>query len=55
LEAYVGDDVTIRAKVDPLATSPLTFTWYKNGIVLQGKTQASLKINGATNIRFWKL
>jgi hypothetical protein len=47
LEAYVGDDVTIRAKVDPLATSPLTFTWYKNGIVLQGKTQASLKINGA--------
>lgn len=47
LEAYIGDVITIRAKVDPLATSPLTFTWYKNGIVLQGKTQASLIINGA--------
>lgn len=47
IEAYVGDDVTIKAKVDPIASSPLIFTWYKNGIVLQGKTQASLKIDNA--------
>jgi hypothetical protein len=47
LEAYIGEDIAIRAKVDPLATSPLTFTWYKNGVVLQEKTQAILKINNA--------
>jgi len=45
IDAYVGDDITIRAKVDPLASSPLIFTWYKNGIILEGKTQASLKIS----------
>lgn len=47
IEAYIGDDVVIKAKVDPAATSPLIFTWYKNGSILQGKTQASLKISNA--------
>jgi hypothetical protein len=47
IDSYIGDDVTIKAKVDPLASSPLVFTWYKNGVVLQGKTQASLKISNA--------
>lgn len=45
IEAYVGDDIVIKAKVDPSATSPLAFTWYKNGTMLQGKTQASLKMS----------
>ena len=47
LEAYVGDNITISARVDPLASSPFVFTWYKNGTVLQGKTQASLRIENA--------
>jgi hypothetical protein len=47
LDAYVGDDIIIKAKVDPSASSPLTFTWYKNGEQLFGKTQASLKIENA--------
>lgn len=47
MEAYVGDDVVISAKVDPIATSPFTFTWYKNGALIKGKTQASLKIDNA--------
>lgn len=47
IDAYVGDDVVIKANVDPFASSPFVFTWYKNGTVLQGKTQASLKISNA--------
>ena len=47
LDAYVGDDIVIKAKVDPSASPPLTFIWYKNGIPLFGKTQASLKIENA--------
>jgi len=49
IEAYVGDNVVISAKVDPLATSPFTFTWYKNGVLIDGKMQASLKID---NVQF---
>lgn len=45
IESYIGDDVVIKAKVDSSASSPLTFTWYKNGSILQGKTQASLKMS----------
>lgn len=44
IEAYVGDDVVISAKVDPVATSPFVFAWYKNGKIIQGNTQASLKL-----------
>jgi len=47
LDAYVGDDIVIKAKVDPSASAPLTFVWYKNGKPLFGKTQASLKIENA--------
>lgn len=48
VDAYVGEDVTIRATVDPSATGPLNFTWYKNNIVLLGKTQAALKLPNVT-------
>ncbi len=48
VDAYVGDDITIRANVDAAATGPLRFTWYKNNVVLAGKTTASLKLTGIT-------
>lgn len=44
IDAYIGDDVTIKAEVDPNATGPFTFTWYKNGVALTGQTNASLKL-----------
>ena len=47
-DAYVGDDITIKANVDAAATGPLRFTWYKNNVVLAGKTTASLKLAGIT-------
>jgi hypothetical protein len=43
VDAYVGEEITIKANVDPSATGPLRFTWYKNNIVLPGKTQSTLK------------
>ena len=48
VDAYVGEDITIRANVDAAATGPLRFTWYKNNVVLAGKTTASLKLAGIT-------
>ena len=47
-DAYVGDDITIRANVDAAATGPLRFTWYKNNVLLTGRTTASLKLTGIT-------
>jgi hypothetical protein len=47
-DAYVGDDITIKANVDAAATGPLRFTWYKNNAVLAGKTNASLKLANIT-------
>jgi hypothetical protein len=47
-DAYVGDDITIKANVDAAATGPLRFTWYKNNVVLAGKTNASLKLANIT-------
>lgn len=44
VDAYVGDDVTLKANVDPSATPPLTFAWYKNNVVIVGATNASLKL-----------
>jgi len=48
VDAYVGEDITIRANVDPNATGPLRFTWYKNNTVLPGKTQSTLKLPSVT-------
>lgn len=48
VDAYIGDDITIRANVDSSATEPLRFVWYKNNIVLAGKTNASLKLTNIT-------
>lgn len=47
-DAYVGDDITIKANVDAAATGPLRFVWYKNNVVLAGKTNASLKLANIT-------
>ena len=44
IDAYVGDDITIKADVDPNATGPFVFTWYKDNVVLAGQTNASLKL-----------
>jgi hypothetical protein len=48
VDAYVGDDITMRANVDSAATGPLRFVWYKNNAVLVGKTNASLKLTDIT-------
>ena len=45
VDAYVGEKITIKANVDPAATGPLRFIWYKNNVVLPGKTQSSLKFS----------
>jgi hypothetical protein len=42
--AYVGDDVVIKAIVDQAATGPFTYVWYKNNVVIPGKTLAGLKL-----------
>lgn len=48
VDAYVGEEITIRANVDPGATGPLRFVWYKNNVVLPGKTQSTLKFPSVT-------
>lgn len=48
VDAYVGEEITIRANVDPAATGPLRFTWYKNNVVLPGKTQSTFKLSSVT-------
>ena len=45
VDAYVGEEITIKANVDPAATGPLRFVWYKNNVVLPGKTQSTLKFS----------
>jgi hypothetical protein len=47
-DAYVGDDITIKANVDAAATGPLRFVWYKNNVLLTGRTNASLKLTNIT-------
>jgi len=44
IDAYIGDDITIRANIDSKATGPFKFVWYKNGKILPSQTQASLKL-----------
>jgi hypothetical protein len=48
VDAYVGEELTIRANVDPNATGPLRFVWYKNNVVLPGKTTSTLKFPSVT-------
>jgi hypothetical protein len=50
VDAYVGEDITIKANVEPSATGPLKFTWYKNNIVLPGKTESMLKLSNVTTV-----
>jgi hypothetical protein len=49
IDSYIGDDVTIRANIDSKATGPFKFVWYKNGSLLNGQTQASLKLLNIKN------
>lgn len=48
VDAYVGENITIKANVDPAATGPLRFAWYKNNIVLADKTQSTLRLSSVT-------
>ena len=48
VDAYVGEEITIKANVDPAATGPLEFIWYKNNVVLPDKTQSTLKFSSVT-------
>ncbi len=48
VDAYVGEEITIKANVDPSATGPLQFIWYKNDVVLPNKTQSTLKFPSTT-------
>lgn len=50
IDAYVGDDVTIRANIDSKATGPFKFVWYKNGSLLDDQIQASLKLTDVKNV-----
>ncbi len=45
MNAFIGDDVIIKAIVDADATGPFTYKWYKNGILIPDATFASLKLN----------
>jgi hypothetical protein len=45
MNAFIGDDVVIRAVVDADATGPFTYKWYKNGVLIPDATFASLKLN----------
>jgi len=48
VDAYVGDEIILKANVDPAAASPLYFVWYKQDVPIEGATNASLKL---TNIQ----
>lgn len=43
-DAFVGDDVTLKATVNQLATGPFSYVWYKNGVILPEANLASLKL-----------
>ena len=45
MNAFIGDDVVIKAVVDADATGPFTYKWYKNGVLIPGATFASLKLD----------
>lgn len=44
VDAYLDDDVALKARVDPKATGPFTFVWTKNGSVIPGAVTATLKL-----------
>ncbi len=43
--AYIGDDITLRAAVNQLATGPFSYVWYKNDQILPNASLASLKLS----------
>jgi hypothetical protein len=43
--AYIGDDITLRATVNQLATGPFSYEWYKNDQILPNASLASLKLS----------
>ena len=45
MNAFIGDDVVIKAVVDADATGPFTYKWYKNGVLIPGANFASLKLD----------
>jgi hypothetical protein len=45
MNAFIGDDVVIKAIVDANATGPFTYEWYKNGVLIPDANFASLKLN----------
>jgi hypothetical protein len=45
MNAFIGDDVVIKAVVDADATGPFIYKWYKNGVLIPDATFASLKLN----------
>ena len=44
VDAYLDDDVALKARVDPKATGPFKFVWSKNGSVIPGAATATLKL-----------
>jgi hypothetical protein len=49
VNAYVGDNITLKANVDAAATGPLRFVWYRNNVVLAGQTRSSLQLTNVTS------
>jgi hypothetical protein len=45
MNAFIGDDVVIKAIVDANATGPFTYKWYKNEVLIPDANFASLKLN----------
>jgi hypothetical protein len=45
MNAFIGDDVVIKAIVDANATGPFTYNWYKNEVLIPDANFASLKLN----------
>ncbi len=43
--AFVGDDITLRATVNQVATGPFSFVWYKNEQVIPNASLASFKLS----------
>jgi hypothetical protein len=44
VDAYLNQDITLRARVDSQATGPFTFVWRKNQTIIQGAKGPTLKL-----------
>lgn len=49
VDAYAGDNITLKANVDAGATGPLRFVWYRNNVVISGQTRSSLQLTNVTS------